>query len=51
VEQRLSAYEKYQGVQLRARAIRCLYLTNPPGVTRDRQGADVTAINALNRRS
>ena len=41
---------KHQGVQLRSKGDPVLYLTNPPGVTRDRQGADVTAINALNRR-
>jgi hypothetical protein len=41
---------KYQGVQLRAKGDPVLYLNNPPGVTRERQGADVTAINVLNRR-
>jgi hypothetical protein len=41
---------KHQGVQLRSKGDPVLYLTNPPGVTRDRQGADVTAINTLNRR-
>lgn len=41
---------KHQGVQLRSKGDPVLYLTNPPGVTRDRQGADVTTINALNRR-
>ncbi len=41
---------KHQGVQLRSKGDPVLYLTNPPGVTRDRQGADVTAINSLNRR-
>jgi hypothetical protein len=40
---------KYQGVQLRAKGDPVLYLTNPPGVTRDQQGIDVTAINALNQ--
>ena len=40
---------KYQGVQLRAKGDPVLYLTNPNGVTRDRQGADVAAINALNK--
>ena len=40
---------KYQGVQLRAKGDPVLYLTNPNGVTRDRQGADVAAINAINK--
>ena len=40
---------KYQGVQLRAKGDPVLYLNNPPGITRDRQGGDVTVINALNR--
>jgi hypothetical protein len=40
---------KYQGVQLRAKGDPVLYLNNPPGVTRDRQGLDVSAINELNR--
>ena len=40
---------KYQGVQLRAKGDPVLYLTNPNGVTRERQGADVAAINALNK--
>ncbi len=40
---------RHQGVQLRAKGDPVLYLTNPAGVTRDRQGADVDAINALNR--
>jgi len=39
---------RHQGVQLRAKGDPVLYLTTPPGVTRDRQGADVAAINALN---
>jgi hypothetical protein len=41
---------KYQGVQLRAQGDPVLYLKNPNGVTRERQGGDVAAINALNRR-
>jgi hypothetical protein len=41
---------KYQGVQLRAKGDPVLYLNNPPGVTRERQSADVSTINALNRR-
>jgi hypothetical protein len=40
---------KYQGVQLRALGDPVLYLTSPNGVTRERQGSDVAAINALNR--
>lgn len=40
---------KYQGVQLRAKGDPVLYLTNPPGVKREVQGGDVSAINALNR--
>ncbi len=41
---------KYQGVQLRSKGDPVLYLTNPPGISRERQGDDVTAINALNHR-
>ncbi len=41
---------KYQGVQLRSKGDPVLYLSNPAGVTRDQQGGDVAAINALNRR-
>ena len=41
---------RYQGVQLRAKGDPVLYLTNPPGVSREQQGADVAAINALNAR-
>lgn len=40
---------KYQGVQLRSKGDPVMYLTSPSGVTRDQQGADVRAINALNR--
>ena len=39
---------RYQGVQLRSKGDPVLYLTNPGGVTRDRQAADIRAINALN---
>jgi len=39
---------RYQGVQLRSKGDPVLYLTNPGGVTRERQGADIAAINALN---
>jgi hypothetical protein len=41
---------KYQGVQLRAQGDPVLYLTNPAGINRARQGNDVAAIHALNRR-
>lgn len=40
---------RHQGVQLRAKGDPVLYLNNPRGITRERQGADVAAINALNR--
>jgi uncharacterized protein (DUF1501 family) len=40
---------KFQGVQLRAKGDPVLYLTNPPGISKDRQHGDVDAINALNR--
>jgi hypothetical protein len=40
---------KYQGVQLRSKGDPVLYLSSPAGVTRERQGADVRAITALNR--
>lgn len=40
---------KYQGVQLRGQGDPVLYLTNPKGVSRTRQGEDVAAINTLNR--
>jgi hypothetical protein len=39
---------RFQGVQLRGKGDPVLYLGNPPGVTRDRQGLDIAAINALN---
>ena len=39
---------KYQGVQLRSAGDAVLYLGNPAGVSRDRQGLDIDAINALN---
>ncbi|MCX7412560.1 MAG: DUF1501 domain-containing protein [Planctomycetia bacterium] len=39
---------KYQGVQLRGKGDPVLYLTNPNGITRERQGADIHAINLLN---
>ena len=40
---------RYQGVQLRAKGDPVLYLSNPGGVTREQQGSDVAAINALNK--
>lgn len=40
---------KHQGVQLRSQGDPVLYLTSPNGVTRERQGADVAAINTLNK--
>jgi hypothetical protein len=40
---------RYQGVQLRAKGDPVLYLSNPPGVTREQQGLDVAAINTLNK--
>ena len=40
---------KYQGVQLRGKGEPVLYLENPGGITRARQGGDIAAINALNR--
>ncbi len=39
---------RHQGVQLRAKGDPVLYLTTPPGVSREQQQADVAAINALN---
>ncbi|MCE9632058.1 MAG: DUF1501 domain-containing protein [Planctomycetia bacterium] len=39
---------RYQGVQLRGKGDPVLYLGNPAGMTRDRQGLDIAAINALN---
>ncbi len=38
----------HQGVQLRSSGDPVLYLSNPPGVSRQQQEADVAAINALN---
>jgi hypothetical protein len=40
---------KHQGVQLRSKGDPVLYLNNPPGVSREAQGGDVEAINALNQ--
>lgn len=41
---------RFQGVQLRGKGDPVLYLTSPPGVTRERQGLDVATIAELNRR-
>ena len=41
---------KHQGVQLRSKGDPVLYLGSPEGVSRETQGADVAAVNALNRR-
>ena len=40
---------KYQGVQLRSQGDPVLYLTSPGGITRQRQGGDIEAMNSLNR--
>ena len=40
---------RYQGVQLRGKGEAVLYLGNPGGITRERQGGDIAVINALNR--
>jgi hypothetical protein len=40
---------RYQGVQLRSKGEAVLYLDSPAGVTNERQGADIAAINALNQ--
>ena len=39
---------RHQGVHLRGRGEPVMYLDAPPGVTRDRQGAVVETVNALN---
>jgi hypothetical protein len=39
---------KYQGVQMRSKGEAVLYLSDPAGINREQQGADVRAINALN---
>jgi hypothetical protein len=39
---------KYQGVQMRSKGEAVLYLSDPAGITRQQQGADVRAISALN---
>ncbi len=40
---------KFQGVQMRSQGEAVHYLANPPGVSREQQGADIAAINALNQ--
>jgi hypothetical protein len=39
---------RFQGVQLRSRGDPVLYLTNPPGVTRQQEGDVLRALNRLN---
>jgi uncharacterized protein (DUF1501 family) len=41
---------RFQGVQLRGQGDPVLYLTNPPGVTREQEGDVVQAVNSLNAR-
>jgi hypothetical protein len=40
---------KYQGVQIRSKGDAVLYLSDPAGITRAQQGADVRAISDLNQ--
>src|SRR5262249_22670258 len=40
---------RYQGVQLRSKGEPVLYLSTPDGITRDRQGGDIDAIDSINR--
>jgi hypothetical protein len=40
---------KFQGVQLRSKGDPVLYLNNPAGMNRERQGLDIATINALNK--
>jgi hypothetical protein len=40
---------RYQGVQMRSKGEAVLYLSDPAGISREQQGADVRAINALNQ--
>lgn len=39
---------RYQGVHLRGKGDPVLYLSNPPGITRDRQGDVASAVKQLN---
>jgi hypothetical protein len=41
---------RYQGVQLRNQGDPVLYLTSPAGISMERQGADIRAINQLNKK-
>ncbi len=41
---------RFQGVQLRSRGDPVLYLTNPPGVSRQQEGEVVRTLNLLNAR-
>ena len=41
---------RFQGVQLRGQGDPVLYLTNPPGVSREQEGDVVRAVNAINAR-
>lgn len=40
---------KHQGVQLRGKGEPVLYLNNPEGISKERQLADIQAINSINR--
>ena len=40
---------RFQGVQLRSKGDPVLYLTNPPGVTREQEGDVIRAVNSLNQ--
>ena len=42
---------KFQGVQLRGKGDPVLYLSNPPGISRDKQAETIETVNALNRLS
>lgn len=42
---------RFQGVQLRGKGDPVLYLTNPAGVTRERQQDVLEAVNAINRKT
>jgi uncharacterized protein (DUF1501 family) len=41
---------RFQGVHLRGKGDPVLYLGNPPGVTREQQGAMVQTVNSLNQK-
>ena len=42
---------RYQGVHLRGKGDPVMYLSNPPGITRDEQQDVVDAVNAINART